>query len=132
MISFEVDSCYILDLKDDFIVNETLTLYEFIGKDPVKAFYLGININKWFKDIDMKQQYLYSKQARHNKDGIEKYFSQIDYWSKKFSDQEEVDITELAEYIMNNMFWDKGTEDIDKIKLAFFFGNTIALQQKNE
>ncbi len=51
MISFAVDPRFIQDLEDDFMVNETLTLYEFIGKDPIRAFYLGYNLTKWFKDI---------------------------------------------------------------------------------
>ena len=126
MISFAVDPRFIQDLEDDFMVNENLTLYEFIGKDPVRAFYLGHNINKWFKDIDRKQKYLYSKQARHNKDDLEKYQDQIEYWSKKFPEQGEISMVELAEFIINNMFWEEKTEDLDRVKLAFFFGDTIA------
>lgn len=111
------------------MVNENLTLYEFIGKDPVKAFYLGLNINKWFKSISKNQKYLYSKQARHNKDDLEKYLEQIEFWSKKFPKKGEIDMVELSEFIMNNMFWEEKTEDTDKVKLAFFFGNTIYAQK---
>ena len=77
MISFAVDPRFIQDLEDDFMVNKDQTLYEFIGKDPIRAFYLGYNINKWFEHLDKYQKYLYSKQARHNKDDLEKYQSQI-------------------------------------------------------
>ena len=129
MISFAVDPRFVQDLEDDFMVNENLTLYEFIGKDPVKAFYLGLNINKWFKSISKNQKYLYSKQARHNKDDLEKYLEQIEFWSKKFPKKGEIDMVELSEFIMNNMFWEEKTEDIDKVKLAFFFGNTIYAQK---
>lgn len=129
MISFAVDPRFVQDLEDDFMVNENLTLYEFIGKDPVKAFYLGLNINKWFKSISKNQKYLYSKQARHNKDDLEKYLEQIEFWSKKFPKKGEIDMVKLSEFIMNNMFWEEKTEDIDKVKLAFFFGNTIYAQK---
>ena len=132
MISFAVDPRFVQDLEDDFMVNEDLTLYEFIGKDPVRAFYLGHNISKWFKDIDRKQRYLYSKQARHNNDDLKKYQDQIEFWSKKFPKEGEVSMAELAEFIINNMFWEEKTEDLDRVKLAFFFGDTIAKAQEQE
>lgn len=133
MISFAVDPRYIQDLEDDFIMNEDLTLYEFIGKDPVKAFYLGYNITEWFKYIDRKQKYLYSKQARHNKDDLEKYQSQIEFWSKKYiSPEPDIDMVLLAEFIINNMFWEEETEDLDKVKLAFFFGDIIATKERQQ
>lgn len=132
MISFDVDPRFIQDLEDDFMVNEDLTLYEFIDKDPVRAFYLGYNLTKWFKDIDRDQRYLYSKQARHNNDDLEKYQDQIEYWSKKFPEEDEISMTELAEFIINNMFWEEKTEELDRIKLAFFFGDTIAKAQDKE
>lgn len=132
MISFAVDPRFIQDLEDDFMVNEDLTLYEFIGKDPVKAFYLGYNLTKWFKNIDRKQRYLYSKQARHNKDDLKKYQSQIEFWTKKFPKNGEISMTELAEFIMNNMFWEEKTEDLDKVKLAFFFGDAISTAKQQE
>lgn len=133
MISFAVDPRFIQDLEDDFMVNEDQTLYEFIGKDPIRAFYLGYNINKWFESIDKHQKYLYSKQARHNKDDLEKYQSQIQFWSEKYkSPDPEINITSLAEFIINNMFWDEKTEDLDKIKLAFFFGNIIAAKEEEQ
>lgn len=126
MISFAVDPRFIQDLEDDFMVNEDKTFYDFIGKDPVRAFYLGLYIQKWYSDIDKNQRYLYSKQARHNKDDLEKYQTQMEFWSKKFpKDGDEIDMVELAEYILNNMFWEEGSEEIDLIKMAFFFGNTI-------
>lgn len=133
MISFAVDPRYTQDLEDDFVMNEDKTLYEFIGKDPVKAFYLGYNITRWFKYIDKKQKYLYSKQARHNKDDLEKYQSQIEFWSNKYKSSEpEINMAALAEFIFNNMFWDEKTEDIDKVKLAFFFGDIIASKERTE
>lgn len=132
MISFNVDVRFIDDLHDDFVVNENLTLYEFIGKDPIKAFYLGLNIAEWFKEIDRNQKYLYSKQARHNKDGIEKYQTQIEFWSKKFPKEGEIDMVELAEYIMNNIFYEEKTKEIDMVKLAFFFGDIISNSQKED
>lgn len=132
MISFEVDPRYTLDLEDDFVMNEDLTLYEFIGGDPVKAFYLGYNIYDWVDKIDKKQRYLYSKQARHNKDALEKYQTQIEYWSRQFPESGEVDMVKLSEFIINNMFWEEETEELDTVKMAFFFGNTIAVQQKKK
>lgn len=132
MISFDVDPNYILDLEDDFVINESLTLYEFIGDDPVKAFYLGFNIEEWFSKIDKKQRYLYSKQARHNKDDLKKYQNQIEYWSKKYPSDEMVDMVKLSEFIMNNIIWQEESETLDRIKLAFFFGNTISAERKKQ
>lgn len=132
MISFAVDPRFVQDLEDDFMVNEDLTLYEFIGKDPVRAFYLGHNITKWFKDINRKQRYLYSKQARHNNDDLEKYQDQIEYWTRKFPKEGEISMAELAEFVINNMFWEEKTEELDRVKLAFFFGDAIAKAQEQE
>ena len=132
MISFAVDPRFVDDLRDDFAVNEDLTLYEFIGNDPVRAFYLGLHITEWFKDIDKKQRYLYSKQARHNKDDLEKYLDQIEFWSKRYSEKDEIDMVSLAEYIIKIMFWKEETEEIDKVKMAFFFGDTINTKQLEE
>lgn len=133
MISFAVDPRFIQDLEDDFMVNEDQTLYEFIGKDPVRAFYLGYHITNWFKNIDRKQRYLYSKLARHNKDSLEKYQDQIGFWANKFPhDGNEIEMAKLAEFVINNIFLDPETEEMDRIKLAFFFGDTIATRQAQE
>lgn len=130
MISFAVDPRFIQDLEDDFMVNRDQTMYQFIGRDPIRAFYLGLHIQEWFEGIDRDQRYLYSKQARHNKDDLQKYQNQISFWGEKFPSQDgEVNMAELAEFIYNNMFWDEETEETDKIKLAFFFGDMIANQQ---
>ena len=133
MISFAIDSRYVQDLEDDFIMNEDRDLYKFINNDPVRAFYLGYNITKWFDYIDKKQKYLYSKQARHNKDDLEKYQKQIEFWANKYkSPESEINMSTLAEFIINNMFWEEETEDLDRVKLAFFFGNTIAEKEKQQ
>ena len=114
-------------------MNEDRDLYKFINNDPVRAFYLGYNITKWFDYIDKKQKYLYSKQARHNKDDLEKYQKQIEFWANKYkSPESEINMSTLAEFIINNMFWEEGTEDLDRVKLAFFFGNTIAEKEKQQ
>lgn len=129
MISFAVDPRFIEDLEDDFVMNETLTLYEFINNDPVKAFYLGIYLDKWFKKINRNQRYLYSKQARHNNDDIRKYDKQIEFWQKKFPEEGEIDLAKVAEYIINNIFWEEKTEDLDRVKMAFFLGDIIATEK---
>ena len=133
MISFAIDSRYVQDLEDDFIMNEDRDLYKFINNDPVRAFYLGYNITKWFDYIDKKQKYLYSKQVRHNKDDLEKYQKQIEFWANKYkSPGPDIDMSLLAEFIINNMFWEEETEDLDKVKLAFFFGDTIATKERQQ
>lgn len=125
MISFDVDTTFVLDLKDDFIMNETKNLYDFIEKNPIKAFYLGMYVNKWFEILDRKQQYLYSKQLRHNKDNINYYLEQIKYWSTKFTSPE-VDMIHMSEFIYNNIIWNPDTEDIDKLKVALFLGMAVS------
>lgn len=86
----------------------------------------------WFEDLEPKQQYLYSKQIRHNKEYLEKYKDQIQYWSDKFANGEDVVLEDLSEYILNNMFWDEKTEELDRIKMAFFFGQSIRYQIDKE
>lgn len=129
MIDFEVGEIFILDLKDDFVMNTEYDLYEFINGDPITAFWLGYHIKEWFEKIEPEQQYLYSKQIRHNREDLEKYLDQIKFWTNKYdSEGKEVELQKLSEYIMNNMFWDEKTEELDKVKLAFFFGQNIRLQ----
>lgn len=127
-IDLSVDTIYTLDLKDDFLMNEDKDLYQLIDKDPVRAFHLGINICDWLNLLESKQKFLYSKQIRHNRDELEKYMDQMKFWTKKFSNDDEVELVELSEYILNNMFWDKETEESDKVKMAFFFGQSLKAQ----
>lgn len=117
-------------------MNYDWDLYEFIGSDPVKAFYLGIFIKEWFQKLEKEQKYLYSKQVRHNKEDLEKYENQMKFWINKHqgnaSDEEEVDVYRLAEYVLNNMFWEEDTEELDKVKMAFFFGQLVEKQANEE
>lgn len=135
-VSLAVDEFFVADLEDDFMMNETLNLYEFIGKDPARAFYLGLYITDWFKGITKSQRYLYSKQARHNKEVAIKYSKQLDFWYNKFPGENDAELkmVKLAEFVLSNMFWDEGQEDIDRIKLAFFFGDAInqAVEQEDK
>lgn len=120
---FNVDILFILDLRDDFVMNETQTLYEFLGKDYVKAFHLGMRIAHWFSLLDKKQQYLYTKPMRHNKEEIEEYKDQIKFWIFKFpKESENVNVLELSEFVFENLIWNPDTEDIDKVKVALFLG----------
>lgn len=134
MISFDINTVYLQDLKDDFLTNEDQDLYEFIDYDPVKAFCLGLKVEEWFEKLESKQKYLYSKQIRHVKDNLTKYSDQIKYWSKQYPDKDndEIDLVNLSEYIFNNMFWDQETEELDMVNLAFFFGSTVHSQQKKD
>ena len=128
MIKLAVDPVYILDLKDDIAMNFTDDLYQFIDGDPVRAFHVGMNIKKWFEELEPKQQYLYSKQLRHNKDFLDRYIEQMKFWTDKFPDEEETDLLCLSEYILNNMFWDEETEELDRVKMALFFGQSVRFQ----
>lgn len=128
MIKLAVDPVYILDLKDDIAMNFTDDLYQFIDGDPVRAFHVGMNIKKWFEELEPKQQYLYSKQLRHNKDFLDRYMDQMKFWTDKFPDEEETDLLCLSEYILNNMFWDEETEELDRVKMALFFGQSVRFQ----
>lgn len=128
MISLKVDDNYLLDLEDDFKMNETDNLYQFLNKDPVRAYYLGMYISKWFKELDADKQYLYSKQLRHVTDKLDKYIKQINFWTDKLvkiKKTNELCSTELAEYILNNMFWNPKTEKRDKINVALYLGKKI-------
>ena len=120
MISLKVNSKFLLDLRDDVFGNYDLKLYQFINNDPVIAFYFGIFIKKWFNELDQERQLLYSKALRHCDDDLDKYKPQIEFWSKKYSNNEEIDLVDLvdfSEYLLNNMFLDK---ESDIINLALF------------
>lgn len=123
MIDLTVNENFIYDLKDDFTMNDKKDLYQFIGGDLVKAFYLGINLTEWFKELPAEKQYLYSKQIRHNKDNLEKYQKQLTFWTDKFSSKDkEIDLVDLSEYILNNMIYE---DNSDEINLAFLLGTTV-------
>lgn len=127
-IDLSVDSIYMMDLEDDIVMNYTKDLYQFIDKDPVKAFYVGMNIKEWFNKLEPKQQYLYSKQLRHNRDFLDKYIEQMKFWVDKYPDEKEVDLLCLSEYILNNMFWEEKTEELDRVKMALFLGQSVRLK----
>lgn len=114
-------------------MNFSKKLYEFLGKDPVKAFHLGIYITKWFKFLDKKQMYLHSKLLRHNREDVEPYIDQMKYWTEKFphiSKDDQIDVIKLSEYVFNNIIWNPGTEESDQVKVALFLG-MIAGQNAN-
>ena len=126
VISFTVNPLFVLDLRDDFLMNNSKKLYEFIGKDPVKAFHLGIHVSKWFDLLDKKQQYLHSKLLRHNQEEIESYMDQLKHWTEAFpssSKDDQINMIELSEYVFNNMIW--SGEEMDKIKVALFLGMIV-------
>ena len=128
MISFKVNTLFILDLRDDFLMNTSKKLYDFIGLDFVKAFHLGIHVTKWFDSLDRNQQYLHSKSLRHNQEDIQQYVDQMKYWSKIFPhslDDEQIDTIELSEYIFNNIIWISSDVEKDQIKVALFLGMVI-------
>ena len=132
MIKLEVDSVYILDLKDDIVMNFTNDLYQFIDEDPVRAFHVGMNINEWFEELEPRQQYLYSKQLRHNKDFLDKYIDQMNFWITRFSNDKEIGLLHLSEYILNNMFWDEDTEKLDRVRMALFLGQGVRSQMDKQ
>ena len=126
MISFTVNPLFILDLRDDFLMNESKKLYDFIGKDPVKAFHLGVYVAKWFDLLDRKQQYLHSKLLRHNQEEIEPYMDQLKHWTEAFphsSKDDQINMVELSEYVFNNIIWND--EETDSVKVALFLGMIV-------
>lgn len=132
MLKFEVDSLFLADLHDDFVMNETQKLYEFIDGDPVTAFHLGWRISGWFSQLDKKQQYLYSKAVRHNEEEVQPYREQIKYWSNKYPTKEdqEVDLIAMTSYVFDNMLWFEDTKELDQVKVAFFLGMVIGTRIK--
>jgi len=107
-------------------MNSSKELYEFLGKDPVKALYLGIYVTKWFELLDKKQMYLYSKSLRHNQEEIESYLDQMKHWASEFPNfSKEVDAVKLSEFVFNNIVWNQDTEELDKVKVALFLGMGI-------
>lgn len=128
MTSFTVNPLFVLDLRDDFLMNSNKKLYDFLDSNPVKAFHLGVHISKWFDFLDKEQQYLYSKPLRHNQEEVESYLDQMKYWAGQFpraSKEDKINMIEVSEYVFNNMFWNLDTEKTDKIKVALFLGMIV-------
>lgn len=128
MISFSVNPLFVLDLRDDFIMNSSKKLYEFLGKDPIKAFHLGVHVTKWFNSLDKKQMYLHSKLLRHNQEDVESYMDQMKHWTEVFphaSKDDQINMIELSEYVFNNIIWNPDTEEIDQVKVALFLGMIV-------
>jgi hypothetical protein len=121
-MNLQVSNIYVMDLRDDFLMNYDKGLYDFIDGDIVKAFYIGMYIDGWFKELERKQQYLHSKLLRHNTEGLDEYLSQIKYWTKEYPATTNVDALDLSEYLMNNIVWREDHEDEDKIRVAIFLG----------
>ena len=121
MISLTVDTIFVLDLKDDFLMNRSEKLLDFIGNDVQRAYYLGLYMKKWFDLLERDSQYLHSKTLRHAGEEVEEYLPQLEYWINKYPKdaKEEVDPTEIAEYILNNIIL---FNEKDIIKLALFLG----------
>lgn len=128
MAIFDVNPIYVLDLRDDFIMNRTEKLYEFLGKDPVKAFHLGIRATKWFNSLDKEQMYLHSKSLRHVQEDIDSYMEQIKHWTENFpdtDDEDQVDMIQLSDYVFSNIIWNPDTEEKDQVKVALFLGMVV-------
>ncbi len=128
MTLFTVNPLFVLDLRDDFLMNTSKRLYEFIGKDPVKAFHLGVHVSKWFEFLDKKQQYLHSKPLRHVQEGVESYMDQMKHWTEAFphaSKDDQINMIELSEYVFNNIIWSPEEEESDQIKVALFLGMIV-------
>jgi hypothetical protein len=120
MISLTVDTIFVLDLKDDFLMNRSKKLLDFIGDDIQKAYYLGLYMKKWFDLLERDSQYLHSKTLRHTGEEVEEYIPQLEYWISKYpKDEDKIDPTEMAEYILNNIILFNKS---DIIKLALFLG----------
>lgn len=128
MITLQINDKYIPDLHDDVFGNYKLKLYQFLENDPVRAFYFGACIKKWFSELNQERQLLYSKELRHSSDNLEKYKEQIKFWTEKFSDEEEINMIEFSEYLLNNMFYD---DESDIINLALFLGSKTDIQDEN-
>ena len=126
MIDLGVDKKYIGDLHDDVFGNYEDSLYKFLNNDPVRAFYFGSLIKKWFNDLDQSRQLLYSKGLRHCGDDLAKYTEQTKFWLDKFTkdDEEDIDTIEFSEFLLNNMFWDN---ESDIINMALFLGGKVTI-----
>lgn len=131
MIKFKVDKYFVPDLRDDFVMNDDYTLYEFIDGECDTAFWLGMYIDEWWDELTKDQKYLYSKQNRHNDEYAEPYKKQIDYWVQKFASLpdsgEEIDLIDLAEYVINNIIL---LDEDDLIPLCYFLGQTTGVAQE--
>ena len=83
-IDLNVKISYIQDLLDDVLDNKFEHLYEFIGKDVVRAFYFGFYFEEWKGLMEPPQVRLYSREMRHLTDKLENYSNQINFWNGKY------------------------------------------------
>lgn len=50
------------------------------------------------------------------------------HWTEAFphtSNDDQINMIELSEYVFNNMIWDPDTEEIDRVKVALFLGMIV-------
>lgn len=129
IVDLKVDDIFILDLRDDVMMNYDYNLYDFINDDPIVAFYLGFNISKWFELLHGEQQYLYSKELRHIFKDISEYIPQIKYWVNKYSKEKEIDVIDLSEFIINNVIY---LSSNDIIPVCLYVGLLMSKSNKQE
>jgi hypothetical protein len=119
-IDLKIHPIDILDIRDDFLMNYDYELYDFIDDIPEIAFYIGLYIKKWFPLLEPSQRYLHSKSLRHVQLEISKYKDQIKFWTEQYpSNDSEVDIIDISNYILNNVMLD---EEMDIIPLSLYLG----------
>jgi hypothetical protein len=126
MIDFDITKVDILDIRDDFLMNEVYHLYEFCNNDPTIAFWLGYYITEWFEELSKEQQYLYTKELRHNEEILIDYQNQVRYWLDRFTEknnvEDDVPLLPFLKYLFENIFL-LNEEDI--IPLAVHYGKFL-------
>lgn len=113
-----VTELYIQDLLDDILDNEDKHLYQFVGHDCKKAFFLTMYIEEWQSYLEPYQMRLYSREIRHAPLEMIDYHKQFDYWSSKYYEKnkdKEVSITDYPEYILNH--WISTNDEDPKVKI---------------
>lgn len=114
----KVSNIYIQDLLDDMLDNDSKHLYQFVGHDCKKAFFLTMYIEEWQSYLEPFQMRLYSREIRHAPLELEPYQKQFDYWSSKYyndNKDKEVLITDYPQYILNN--WISTSDEDPKVKI---------------
>lgn len=129
----------ILDLKEDFLMNNEYSLYGFFENDPERAFFLGCYFKEWFDLLESNEKkFLYTSQARRVNEYLEDYIDQYQYWTDVYNKDKElndnVELVSFSEYILNNMIFQPEDEEELSCYLAFFLGTVTSkfLNNKKE
>lgn len=131
----DVTQVYVENLLDDMLDNTERHLYEFVGGDYCKAFFITLNFQDWEKYLEPYQVRLYSREIRNAPELFTPYESQYNYWSKKYYEtnkNKQVLITDFPQYVLSNWIPSKNEDKKVKVTLAIVLALQMITSKDNQ